>query len=228
MLDSDSQDVTLKDIQRLEKIDVTGLDRRLRECQFELACDVDNPLCGPSGASVIFGPQKGATPEMVAMLDQGLAHFAAILQRDFNLHEDLIELPGGGAAGGIGATLAAILGARLRPGTEIIAEATKLAELIDGAALVITGEGRVDSQTVRGKAPAGVARIARMKDIPVIALGGSLGADADALYHAGVNAVFSAVHAPCSLDEALRDAYRNVRSSARNIAAAIRIGQSFY
>lgn len=228
MLDSNSQDVTLKDLHRLEKIDLTGLDRRLHECQFELACDVDNPLCGPNGASAIFGPQKGATPEMVAILDQGLAHFASILQRDFNLQKDLIDLPGGGAAGGIGATLAAVLGARLRPGTDIIAEAIKLAELIDGAALVITGEGRIDSQTLRGKAPAGVARIARMKDIPVIALGGSVGADADALYHAGVNAVFGAVRTPCSLDEALRDAYLNLRSSARNIAAAIRIGQSFH
>ena len=163
---------------------------------------------------------------MVAILDKGLAHFAAILQRDFDLQEDLINLPGGGAAGGIGAGLAAILSARLRPGSELIAEATNLAELMNDAVLVITGEGRVDSQTVRGKAPAGVAQIARKKGIPVIALGGSVGADAEALYNAGVNAFFGAVRTPCSLDEALRDAYINVRSSARNIAAAIRIGQS--
>ncbi|ODP31700.1 glycerate kinase [Pandoraea sp. ISTKB] len=207
-------------------IDVSRLDPRLRECAIELACDVDNPLCGEHGASAVFGPQKGATPEHVALLDNALEHFAKVLERDLGVKSGLAAVPGGGAAGGMGATLSAVFGARLRAGTDIIAEACRLETAIDGASLVITGEGRIDSQTVRGKAPAGVTRIARQHRVPVIALGGSVSHDDELLYDAGIDAVFGAVRAPCTVEDAMRHAYRNLQASAKNIAAAIRIGRT--
>ncbi|VVE10166.1 Glycerate 2-kinase [Pandoraea iniqua] len=216
-------------LRTVTRVDVSRLDKRLRECVIELACDVDNPLCGETGASAIFGPQKGATSDHVSVLDDALNHFAKVLERDLSVPPGLAAIPGGGAAGGIGATLNAVLGARLRAGADIIAEASRLDDAIDGASLVITGEGRVDSQTVRGKAPAAVARIARQKGVPVIALGGSIGesgSDDELLYGAGIHAVFGAVRAPCTIENALRHAHQNLQASARNIAAAIRIGQT--
>ncbi|WP_118185398.1 glycerate kinase [Paraburkholderia phosphatilytica] len=209
---------------RLARIDASGLDARLKSCSFEVACDVDNPLVGPAGASAIFGPQKGATPAMIEQLDAALAHYAAVMARD--LCSDVATTPGAGAAGGMGAALLAVLNARLRPGIEIVTEAAKLGDAIRGASFVITGEGCIDGQTIRGKAPIGVAKLAREHGVPVIALGGAVTASADAVYQNGIDAAFASVRRACTLDEALREAAFNVRATARNVAAAIRIGMT--
>ncbi|WP_433639183.1 glycerate kinase [Kluyvera georgiana] len=208
----------------LAKIDISGLDPRLAQCQIDVACDVTNPLIGDKGASAVFGPQKGATPEMVVQLDRALAHYAGQIAQDLDL--DVLTLEGGGAAGGMGAALYAFCGAHLRPGIDIVTDALHLDVLVADADLVITGEGRIDSQTIHGKVPVGVARVAKRYQIPVIGIAGSLTADVGVVHQHGLDAVFSVLHRICSLDEALAEAGTNVRMAARNIAAAIKVGQS--
>lgn len=206
----------------LETIDVSGLDPRLTEATIDIACDVDNPLTGPDGASATFGPQKGATPDMVRILDWNLAHYSAVVER--TLGKSVADLPGAGAAGGLGAAFHAFLCGRLRPGIEIVMEAVQMERIVEGADLVITGEGRIDGQTVHGKTPAGVASVARRYEKPVIAIAGSLGRGFEAVYDYGIAAVFSVLQKPCSLEDALADAPVNLRSAARNVAAALKIG----
>uniref|UniRef100_UPI00035E8520 glycerate kinase family protein n=1 Tax=Xanthomonas oryzae TaxID=347 RepID=UPI00035E8520 len=207
----------------LERIDTEGMDVRLQDCQFEVACDVDNPLIGPTGASAIFGPQKGATPGMVRQLDSNLQHYADLLERDLGVR--LHALPGGGAAGGLGAALVAYLGAQLRPGVEILAQALGLDALVAQADLVITGEGRLDSQSLRGKTPVGVAWVARRHAKPVIAIAGCLGNGAALLHGHGIDAMFAVVHRACTVEQALADASSNVRIAARNVAATLQVGR---
>jgi glycerate 2-kinase len=207
---------------RLAAIDVSGLDPRLRECRIEVACDVDNPLTGERGASAVYGPQKGATPAMVAELDANLALFARRVERD--LGRSMETVPGAGAAGGMGGALLAFLGARLRPGVEIVLDAIDLKTLVRDADLVITGEGRIDGQSASGKTPVGVARVAVEQGVPVIALAGSLGRDAEDVLACGIEALFSVVHGPCKLEEALLTAAQNVRRTARHLAAVLRLG----
>ncbi|WP_432378021.1 glycerate kinase [Duganella sp. P38] len=209
-------------LDKLERIDLSGLDARIKDCVFEVACDVSNPLVGPQGASAIFGPQKGATPDMVARLDDNLRHYAAVIARD--LGKDVADVPGAGAGGGIGAAMLVFLGGSLRPGSEIVTDAVGLDAAVADADLVITGEGRVDGQTVNGKTPVGVARVAQRHGKPVIALGGSLGANAAAVHEHGISAVFGSVSRPCTVEEALAGAAANVRGAARNIAAALQLG----
>lgn len=208
----------------LAKIDISCLDPRLAQCRIDVACDVTNPLVGDEGASAVFGPQKGATPEMVALLDRALAHYAGQIAQELDL--DVLTLEGGGAAGGMGAALYAFCGAHLRPGIDIVTDALHLDALVADADLVITGEGRIDSQTIHGKVPVGVARVAKRYQIPVIGIAGSLTADVGVVHQHGLDAVFSVLHRICSLDEALAEAGTNVRMAARNIAAAIKVGQS--
>ena len=153
---------------RLHRIDVSQLDPRVKDSEFNIACDVSNPLVGPNGASAIFGPQKGATPDMVAQLDACLAHYGRLIARD--LGQDVADMPGAGAGGGIAAAMVVFLGGRLRPGIEIIAEAVGLDQAVRDADLVITGEGRIDGQSVNGKTPVGVARVAKRHGKPVIAI----------------------------------------------------------
>ena len=208
---------------RLARIDVAGLDPRLAGCTIEVACDVDNPLVGPRGASAVFGPQKGATPDMVRELDAALAHYAGIVHRDLGVA--VAELPGAGAAGGMGAAMRAFFGARLRPGIDIVMQAVGLDGRVADADLVITGEGRIDSQTVHGKTPIGVARVAKRHGKPVIGIAGCLAADAAVVHAHGIDAVFSALYRPCTVEEALRDAAANVEMAARNIAATLKVGR---
>ena len=211
-------------LEALAGIDISGLDSRLSDCQIDVACDVTNPLTGAEGASAVFGPQKGATPEMVAFLDRALAHYAACIQRD--LGRDVLTLEGGGAAGGMGAALYAFCGATLRPGIEIVTEALHLDALVADASLVITGEGRMDSQTIHGKVPVGVAKVAKRYGIPVIGIAGSLTPDVGVVHQHGIDAVFSVMYRICTLEEALAEAGENVRMAARNIAAVIKLGQA--
>ncbi len=190
-------------LKRLARIHVGGAHANWKEADVDVACDVTNPLTGPSGASAVYGPQKGATPEIVAELDIALKHFAEIIRRDLGV--DVDQLPGAGAAGGLGAGLVAFTGARLRPGAEMVMEALRLDGRLAGAGLVITGEGRIDSQTARfGKGPAAVARHARQAGIPVVAIGGSIADETELrLLFDGLEAT---VVEPCPLDEAIAQA----------------------
>ena len=208
---------------QLARIDIEQLDARIKQCRFEVACDVSNPLTGDKGASAIFGPQKGATPELVQQLDKALEHYATLIHRDLDI--DVLHIDGGGAAGGMGAALHAFCQAELRSGIEIVTEALGLAEQVKDADLVITGEGRIDSQSINGKVPIGVAKVAKQFDKPVIGIAGSLTADVGVVHQHGLDAVFSVLFSICSLDDALANAAQNVRLTARNVAAVIKLGK---
>ncbi|MDX5628849.1 MULTISPECIES: glycerate kinase [unclassified Brenneria] len=210
-------------LDQLASIDIGELDARIKTCRFEVACDVTNPLTGKQGASAIFGPQKGATDQMIEQLDNALRHYAAVIRRD--LDTDVERVPGAGAAGGMGAALLAFCAADLRQGIEIVTEALGLDALVRDASLVITGEGRIDSQTIHGKVPIGVARVAKRYHIPVIGIAGSLTADVGVVHEHGLDAVFSVLYNICSLEDALDNAADNVRMTARNIAATIKLAQ---
>jgi len=183
---------------RLSKINLAGLDPRLRDTHLRVACDVNNPLYGPQGAAYIYAPQKGATPEIVALLDEGLQRFAQIVQRDLNIN--VSELPGAGAAGGLGAGLVAFCKARLEPGVQIVIEAVRLKERLAGSCLCLTGEGRLDKQTAYGKTPQGVSQIAASLGIPCIAIGGSV------VLEAQLNEIFAAVFSLCNEPMSLEQA----------------------
>ncbi|GAW91959.1 glycerate kinase [Calderihabitans maritimus] len=204
-----------KELLRLAQIDVKTMDPRLTETEFELACDVDNPLCGPNGASAVYGPQKGATPEMVKELDKALEHYAAVI--DSFLDKKVKDVPGAGAGGGIAAGALAFLNARLRPGIEIVIETTKLKDFLKDADLVFTGEGKIDRQTISGKTPLGVARTAKEFGIPVIAVAGTLGKEARVVFEHGIDAVFSAIKEPVSLKEAMENTRLWLAETVENI-----------
>ncbi|ACT05691.1 glycerate kinase [Dickeya chrysanthemi Ech1591] len=212
------------ELARLAYIDARSLDPRIQQCRFEVACDVTNPLTGKQGASAVFGPQKGASETMVEQLDQALQHYAGVIRHDLDI--DVEQVPGAGAAGGMGAALLAFCGAELRRGIEIVTEALGLDELVKDASLVITGEGRIDSQTIHGKVPIGVASVAKRYHKPVIGIAGSLTADVGVVHDHGLDAVFSVLYTICSLEEALDNAADNVRMTARNIAATIKLAQA--
>lgn len=206
----------------LQQIDLSGLDARIKDCVFDIACDVSNPLVGPQGASHIFGPQKGATPAMVEQLDANLRHYADVIARE--LGRQVADVPGAGAGGGIGAAMLVFLGGSLRPGSEIVTAAVGLDAAVADADLVITGEGRIDSQSIHGKTPIGVARVAQRHGKPVIAIAGCLAPGAAVVHQHGIDAVFGAVSRPCTVEQALAEAAQNVRSAARNIAAVLSLG----
>ena len=208
----------------LAQIDISQLDPRLAACRIEVACDVTNPLTGKEGASAVFGPQKGATAETIDRLDTALAHYAQIIARDLDV--DVLELAGGGAAGGMGAALYAFCGAQLRRGIEIVTDALQLDACVADADLVITGEGRIDSQTIHGKVPVGVAKVAKRYNKPVIGIAGSLTADVGIVHEHGLDAVFSVIYTVCTLEDALKNAAENVRMTARNVAATLKMGQT--
>jgi glycerate kinase len=187
------------ELKKVFRIDTKYLDNRLSETKVLIASDVSNPLCGPKGAARIYGPQKGATPEMIKKLDRSLAYFAGIIKRDLN--KDIKDIPGAGAAGGLGASLMAFLDAELRPGIDIMIEIVKLEQAIKDADLVITGEGKIDSQTIYGKAPIGVAKIAKKYNIPVIAVAAIIGDDADIVHQHGIDNLIKVSEPPMSLTE---------------------------
>ncbi|MDA7014877.1 glycerate kinase [Pseudomonas cerasi] len=200
----------------LARIDLSGFDPRLSDVCVEIAADVDNPLCGPNGASSIFGPQKGASPEQVMALDAALGCFADHTAQV--LGQDLRDSPGSGAAGGMGFAAKAYLKASFRAGVEVVADLTGLEHALIGADLVITGEGRFDAQTLRGKTPLGVARVARRRQVPVIVLAGTLGEGYEQLYAQGIGAAFALVSGPMSLEQACRDTRRLLHERARDVA----------
>ncbi len=198
----------------LEHIDINDLDPRLDGCDIVVASDVTNPLCGPEGASAVYGPQKGADDNMIARLDAALSHYADVIKRDLGV--DIRDVPGAGAAGGLGAGLMAFLKAKLLPGVDIVIQAAGLAEALQGASLAFTGEGRIDGQTARGKVPAGVAGEAERLDVPVVAIVGGIGEGYREVYQLGIDAVFSIAPGPITLQQSLADAEALIADAAES------------
>ncbi|GAB1653219.1 glycerate kinase [Mannheimia haemolytica] len=211
-------------LSQIQQIDLSGLDSRLKQVEFEVACDVDNPLCGKRGASAIFGPQKGATPEMVKMLDHALLHFAETVKSQLGI--EIAEKVGAGAAGGMGGGLLLLPNVTLRSGVQIILEATELAEKLADADLVVTGEGRMDAQSIAGKTPIGVARAAKQFGKPVIAIVGSLKEDYPVVYQHGIDAVFPIIRQVSNLEAVLKSGKENLISTAENVARLWKISAS--
>jgi len=204
----------------LQRIDLSLLDPRLRDTEITVACDVDNPLCGPRGASAVFGPQKGATPAMVAELDAALAHFAAVAQNATG--RDIAEQAGAGAAGGLGAGLLFFTLAQLKPGVDIVLDAVGFSDLVKDADFVITGEGCTDFQTAFGKAPVGVARCAKQFGIPVFCLSGSLGQGADDALAHGIDALLSISERPMTLAESMGAAGSLIETASARLCRIIK------
>ena len=203
-------------LSNLAEIQLADLDPRLQHVQIEVACDVNNPLCGERGASAIFGPQKGATPEMVKELDAALAHFAEIADRDCG--KQIKEQSGAGAAGGMGGGLLLLPNVQLKAGVQIVLDNLKFAEQVKDADLVITGEGRMDAQSILGKTPIGVARTAKQFNRPVIAIAGCLREDYEVVYEHGIDAVFPIIRNLGDLPIILKQGEQNLISTAQNVA----------
>ncbi|MFD1506233.1 glycerate kinase [Georgenia yuyongxinii] len=204
---------------RLADIDATGLDPRLASLDVEIASDVTNPLCGPEGASAVFGPQKGATPEMVAELDRALGVFAEAVSSATG--RDVADRSGAGAAGGLGAAFLAFFDARLRPGVDVVMAAARLEERMAGADLVLTGEGGVDAQTLLGKTPFGVARAASRHGVPVIAFAGHVGDGAELLYDNGFAAIVPIVRSVTDLPTALAQGQVNLERAVETVCRVL-------
>ena len=202
-------------LQQLATIDLTNLDNRLSECQVIVACDVTNPLLGKNGASFVFARQKGANSEMIKLLEENLSHYANIIQQEIG--KDISDVPGAGAAGGLGAGLMAFLNAELKPGFDIIRDILNLDNYIKQADLIFTAEGKVDFQTQFGKTPFGVAQVAKKFDKPVICLAGSIGEGAEVLYNKGISSIFSIINKPMLLDEAIANASLLLEETAERV-----------
>jgi len=207
------------ELSKLDRIDFSSLDRRLKNIKILVACDVTNPLTGKNGSSYIFGKQKGATPEMIEILDGNLLHYSKIIKRDLGF--DVNNVSGAGAAGGLGAGLLT-LGAVLKKGIDIVIEANELDKKVQGADLVITGEGSIDGQTRFGKTPYGVVTIAKKYNIPTIILAGNVGKDIDILYDYGFDTIFSIMQGVDSLENALKKGKENIERTAKNIGYFIK------
>lgn len=186
---------------KIARIDVSGMNPLLKECHIQVACDVNNPLCGENGSTYVYGPQKGVTEDMKKTLDEAMAHFARVTSE--TLENDYMNIPGAGAAGGLGYAFLAYTGAALTPGIELILDAVGLEEELSGADVVVTGEGRLDFQTAMGKAPVGVAKLAKKYNAKVIAFAGSVTKEATACNKEGIDAFFPILRGVCTLAEAM-------------------------
>lgn len=198
-------------LDQINQIDISQLDARLKNIKILIASDVNNPLCGPNGASAIFGPQKGATPEMVQQLDRNLSHFADLVEASLGI--SIKNVAGAGAAGGLGFGLMAFAGAKLQSGVELIIEQSRLAEKIAQADYVLTGEGKIDSQTALGKTPFGVAQVAQQFNKPVLAFAGLVGEGIESLFDAGFSQIVGINPPDCSLEEALKNGEVNLEKA---------------
>ncbi|WP_330925954.1 glycerate kinase [Candidatus Sororendozoicomonas aggregata] len=208
-------------LEDLADIDTRLIDPRLSQVEFIAACDVDNPLTGSNGASVVFGPQKGADSAMIKQLDAALDNYATVLKRVMG--QDVSQVPGAGAAGGMGAALLAFMKASIKPGIDIVMDVVDMKAQCEGADLVITGEGRIDGQTANGKTPVGVAKEAKKAGLPVIAICGSVGEGVEAVYEQGIDALFPIVHSAVSLKEAFSSCRKNLEREARNLATVCKM-----
>ena len=204
-------------LSQIESIDLTELDKKLSGITVIAMCDIDNPLCGECGASAVFGPQKGATPEMVKLLDAGLYHLGSLLSKRC----DILNLPGAGAAGGMGGGAAAFFGATLKMGIEVVLDECKFDEKLKGADLVLSGEGRIDLQSLRGKAVIGVAHRAKRANVPLISVVGAILDPIDAVYNEGVTAVFSINRRAEDFSISKHNSVENLKNTVENIIRMI-------
>jgi glycerate 2-kinase len=212
------------ELAKIRSIDVSGFDERIQDCQFLIASDVENPLIGPHGASHVFGPQKGATPETVEILDACLANYADEVEKITGVH--LHDLPGAGAAGGIGGAFQSFFPSKMRRGIDVVIEHTGLQKALEGADLVLTGEGQVDFQTASGKTPMGVAQASKSQNIPTIILAGSIGSGIEVLYQHGVVSVNSIINKPMTLNEAIENAADLLEESAEQVVRSFFYNQT--
>ena len=209
----------------LKHINHSKLDNRIKKTSIVIACDVSNPLCGPKGASVIFGPQKGATPEMVSKLDKALMNYANIIKKDLGV--DIIDYPGSGASGGLGAAFMAFFGAKLRLGADIVLDLLDIDSEIKDSNLVIVGEGQFDRSTIFNKAPISVAHRAKSLGIPVLGIAGSLGAGFDEIHNHGIDSMFSLVNRPMSMNDAVSNSKRLIEIATEQACRAINMGLNY-
>ena len=207
---------------RLARIDMSGIDPRIGESSFLVACDVSNPLTGPEGASAIYGPQKGATPEMVQTLDAALLHLSEVVRYDIGAYVN--DLRGAGAAGGLGGGMVAFLDAELRAGVDIVLDTVGLDSALEDADLVLTGEGALDYQTVYSKAPIGVSERAKRLGIPVIAIAGTLGDRYRLVHEHGIDTAMAITNAPMSLEEASSRAAELIANATEQAARMMKVG----
>ena len=217
LLDKDGNELGFGggELEKLDRIDLTNFDRRLKDVVIEVACDVSNPLCGENGASYIFGPQKGASVEMIKILDNNLKNYAKVIKEQ--LGKDVLEIAGAGAAGGLGAGLMVFLNGNLKKGIEIVIEYSGLEKKVKNCDMVWTGEGSIDFQTQYGKTPLGVATVAKKYNKPVVALAGRVGDDIDILYEKGIDSIFGIMRGVASIDEALKNGKENIERTSENI-----------
>lgn len=208
-------------LSKIHTIKTENIIPTLKECDIRIACDVDNTLSGPNGASYVFGPQKGATEEMVSKLDEALLHYAKIIKQTTGI--DVNKIKGSGAAGGIGAGFLGFTHAKLEKGVDIIIAETNLEKQLKGAQLVITGEGKMDYQTRFGKTPYGVAKKAKELGIPVIAIAGAIGDKTDSLYNYGFDSIFSIIDKPMTLEQSIEDTGALIEKAAHRIIRAVMI-----
>lgn len=207
---------------QLDHVDLSNMDVRLADTVIMVACDVDNPLCGTKGATAVYGPQKGATPEMVTELDAALKNFASKVQKVTG--KDVAECPGAGAAGGLGAGLLFFTNAKLQPGVEIVLTTTGFESLVETAQLVITGEGRTDFQTAFGKAPVGVAKLAKKYKVPTVCIAGGLGQGHEDVLQHGIDGLMSTVPGPMSLDECIECGAELIEKGTKRLCQMIKVG----
>ncbi|KEJ02443.1 glycerate kinase [Clostridium botulinum A2B3 87] len=227
LLDKDKNEVPFGGgyLNKLQEIDLKKLDERLKNVNIRVACDVDNPLLGEKGASYVFGPQKGATPEIAKKLDKNLASFANIIEN--KLGKDIKKIPGVGAAGGLGFGLMAFLNAKLEKGIDLVIEYTKLREKVKSADFVFTGEGSIDFQTIFGKTPFGVAKVAKEFNIPVIAFAAHVGDDVDILYENGIDSIVGILRGVTDLKSALKEGKINVEKASENITRILTVARRY-
>ena len=228
LLDSNGNELPFggESLSKLNSINIDGIDTRIKESNFAIACDVNNPLTGPEGASAIYGPQKGATPEMVNTLDQALTNFAEIVEKDLGIKINNVE--GSGAAGGLGGGLIAFLNGKLRKGVDIVLDFVDIDKALTNTNLVITGEGQLDFQTIYNKAPIGVAKRAKHLGIPVIAISGSLGKNFSVVHEHGIDAASSIVSKPMTLEEASKNAPELISTATEQALRYMKIGSDVF
>lgn len=225
LLDGRGQEIGRGGIElaRLASIDLSGRDPRLDDVQIDVACNWHNLLCGPRGVARVFGPQKGATPEQVERLADALENYAEVIERELGV--DAREMPGGGASGGLGTGLSALLGATLHPRYEIVSRYLEVESLIEGSDLVFTAEGGIDFQTPRGKIPAEIAARARKFGVPVVAIVGTVGKGAAINHDYGIDAYLSILQEPCTLEDAIENAGELVTVCAEDVTRLVMIGR---
>lgn len=222
-LDSEGKDVGSggNALAKVKKIDIREIDAHIKECRFTIICDVSNPITGPEGATYTFGPQKGADEEKLKILEAGMINYAEVLNEHFNINVESIF--GGGAAGGLGASLAVFLNAEMRPGIETVLDTVNFDDLLENVDLVLTGEGRIDGQSVYGKVPVGVASRSKKKNIPVIAIVGSIGQDANKVYEYGISSIFPIVNSPMTLESAMSNSEVLLKDTVDRVFRALKI-----